>query len=82
MITKLRISNFASIGNELDLDFTKGTTNKSGYLKTKIGSVSLLNGFYGANASGKSNILKGLNTTLKIMYTKVVPDSVTNDPCR
>lgn len=78
MITKLRISNFASIGNELDLDFTKGTTNKSGYLKTKIGSVSLLNGFYGANASGKSNILKGLNTTLKIMYTKVVPDSVTN----
>lgn len=73
MISKIRIANFGSIGKEIELNFTKGgRTEESGYFKLKDTKISLLNGFYGANASGKSNTLKAFNTLVRIMYN-VIP---------
>lgn len=71
MITKLRISNFYSIGDSTELDFTKGGKGiENGYLLYKKGKISTVNGFYGANASGKTTFLSAINTLLKIIYNK------------
>ncbi len=71
MITKLRVSNFYSIVEMIELDFTKGgKTQEWGYSACKNKKVSLMNGFYGANASGKSSILRALKITVNIIYGK------------
>ncbi len=71
MITKLRVSNFYSIGKLVELDFTKGGKAKEdGYLLCKDRKVSAINGFYGANASGKSTFLRALQVIIKIIYNK------------
>lgn len=71
MITKLRVSNFYSIGEPVELDFTKGgKTAEGGYLLCKGKKISSVNGFYGANASGKSTFLRALNVIIKIIYNK------------
>lgn len=73
MITKIRVSNFYSIGKLIELDFYKGGNSiEDGYFNHKNQKISLLNGFYGANASGKSNILKAISTILRLAYTKTV----------
>jgi uncharacterized protein len=74
MITNFRAYNFYSIGKEISIDFTKnGTTPENGYFKIKetpsrITNVSLINGFFGSNASGKTNILRGISTLIRLMY--------------
>lgn len=72
MITKIRIANFYSIGQELELVFSKGgskDSESSGYFQyDKDKKVSLINGFFGANASGKSNVLKAIVTLIRLMY--------------
>ena len=79
MITKIRVSNFYSIGKEIELDFLKGGTKEEGgyfqYKKDK--KVSLINGFFGANASGKSNILGSMVSLIRVMYTVYAPQGVT-----
>lgn len=71
MITKLRVSNFYSIGELVELDFTKGgKTAEDGYFLCRKGKVSALNGFYGANASGKSTFLRAMYILVKIIYNK------------
>jgi AAA15 family ATPase/GTPase len=72
MITKIRISNFYSIGEEIELDFLKGGVKKEegGYFSYKKNEkISLINGFFGANASGKSNILGAMVSLIRMIYT-------------
>lgn len=71
MITKLRVSNFYSVGEQIELDFTKGgKTIENGYFNCRKGKVSTVNGFYGANASGKSTFLRAMYILVKIIYNK------------
>ena len=70
MITKLRVGNFYSIGDEIELSFTKGgvVPEESYFHYKEREKVSLINGFYGANASGKSNVLNALVRTIRMIY--------------
>lgn len=71
MITKLRVSNFYSIGELVELDFIKGgKTEEDGYFLCRKGKVSTVNGFFGANASGKSTFLRAMYVLVKIIYNK------------
>lgn len=70
MITKVRVSNFYSIGEETEIFFTKGgSSDQKGYFQYKTNEkISLLNGFFGANASGKSTILKAIALIIRMIY--------------
>lgn len=70
LITKVKISNFMSIGEEVELSFLKGgKTPQEGYFQYKEDEkISLINGFYGANASGKSNILRAIILLIRLIY--------------
>lgn len=70
LITKVRVSNFMSIGEEVQLSFLKGgKTNQESYFHYKEDEkISLINGFYGANASGKSNILRAVILLIRLIY--------------
>jgi hypothetical protein len=80
MITRVRISNFYSIGDKIELKFVRGgkRAGKNGgyFYHKKLENVSLINGFFGANASGKSNILRAIVTILKLMFIVVTPKDV------
>lgn len=78
MITKIRASNFYSIGDAIELDFLKGgVKTEEGYFPYKKNEkISLINGFFGANASGKSNILGSIVNLIKIMYTLSSPQNI------
>lgn len=78
MITKLRIYNCASIGEEIELDFLKGgAKEEAGYFSYKKDEkISLINGFYGANASGKSNILGIMVSLFRLIYTLHLPQNI------
>ncbi|MFA5062394.1 MAG: AAA family ATPase [Patescibacteria group bacterium] len=78
MITKLRVSNYYSIGEEIKLDFLKGGAKKEvGYFQYKKSEkISLINGFFGANASGKSSILGSMVSLIKMMYTISSPQNI------
>lgn len=77
MITKVRISNFYSIGEKMELRFIKGgkkTEKNGGYFQhEKLEKISLINGFFGANASGKSNVLKAMVTLIRLIYNINTP---------
>jgi hypothetical protein len=78
MITKIRISNFYSIGKEVEIDFMKGGSEKEpGYfLYKKDKKISLVNGFFGSNASGKSNILSSMINLIRMVYNVYSPQNV------
>lgn len=80
MITKIRINNFYSIGEEIHIDFLKGGAKKeedNGYFPYKnTEKISLINGFFGANASGKSNVLGSIVSIIRLMYTVYVPQNI------
>jgi len=79
MITKIRVGNFYSIGKDIELEFLKGGTKKEdGYFFYKKNEkVSLINGFFGANASGKSNVLGSIVSIIRMMYNVTsVPQGV------
>jgi len=59
-----------SIGEEIELSFLKGgTLPQEGYFQYKKDEkISLINGFYGANASGKSNILRAIIFLIRMIY--------------
>lgn len=72
MITELRVSNFYSFGEDTTISFIKGGNKVEGgyaYIN-KTQKVSLINGFFGANASGKSNILRAISTLIKFTGIK------------
>ncbi|MBK3520036.1 AAA family ATPase [Carboxylicivirga marina] len=67
MILEVRLSNFYSIKDELELDLTAGSikTKKAKALSSNIFSINEIDvlksvAIYGANASGKSNIIKAI----------------------
>ncbi len=78
MITKTRVGNYYSIGKEIELEFLKGGSKKEdGYFLYKNNEkVSLINGFFGANASGKTNLLRSMVGLIRIMYTAYSPQGI------
>lgn len=80
MITELRVSNFYSIGEELKISFVRsGKKPEEGYYNYRTSkNLSLINGFFGSNASGKTNILRALGTLIAMIYTSPNPNNVYN----
>jgi len=83
MITEIRIANFYSIGEEQAISFVKnGKLPEKGYTQIKSGessvtnsSVSLINGFFGTNASGKTNVFRAITTLIAMMYNIPTPNT-------
>lgn len=76
MILEIRLSNFFSIKEEIVLDFRAGNINtqKSKVLKHNVfsfGKTKVLKtiALYGANASGKSNIIKAIRFCNAMVFT-------------
>ena len=76
MILEIRLSNFFSIKEEIVLDFRAGNINtqKSKVLKHNLfnfGKTKVLKtiALYGANASGKSNIIKAIRFCNAMVFT-------------
>ncbi len=71
VITKIKASNFYGIKDSIEVDFTEGgEKEKIGYMNRKKQRISLISGFYGANASGKSTVLNAIDSIIRIMLVK------------
>ena len=71
LITRIKASNFYGIKDSVEVSFTEGgTKEKIGYLNFGKERVSLISGFYGANASGKSTVLNVIDTVVRIMLSR------------
>ncbi len=71
LITRIKACNFSGIKEPVEVAFTEGgEIEKIGYTKVGKERVSLISGFYGANASGKSTILNVIDTLIRIMLSK------------
>ncbi|MFA5432466.1 MAG: ATP-binding protein [Candidatus Paceibacterota bacterium] len=72
LITKIIAENFYGIKDLIEVDFTEGgKIDKTGYFNVGEGKrVSLISGFYGANASGKSTILNAIDVIIRLMIIK------------
>ena len=80
MITEIRVSNFYSIGEEVKISFIRnGKKPDEGYYQYKDSkNVSLVNGFFGVNASGKTNVLRAIVTLINLIYTSPNPNNIYN----
>jgi len=71
LITRIKASNFYGIKDPVEISFTEGgSKEKIGYVNMGKERVSLISGFYGANASGKSTILNIIDTLARVMVSK------------
>jgi AAA15 family ATPase/GTPase len=71
IITQIVAKNFYGIKDEIKINFTEGgSKEKIGYMNRKKQRISLISGFYGANASGKSTILNVIDTIIRVMLVK------------
>lgn len=71
LITRIKASNFYGIKDPVEVIFTEGgEKEKIGYVSIGKERVSLISGFYGANASGKSTVLNIIDTVTRIMVSK------------
>ncbi len=71
IITRIKASNFYGIKDPIEVTFTEGgLAEKIGYVNIGKERVSLISGFYGANASGKSTVLNIIDTITRIMISK------------
>ncbi|MFZ2975095.1 MAG: ATP-binding protein [Candidatus Moraniibacteriota bacterium] len=71
LITRIKASNFYGINDPIEVSFTEGgEKEKIGYVNKGKERVSLISGFYGANASGKSTVLNIIDTVARIMVSK------------
>lgn len=71
LITRIKASNFYGISDPIEVSFTEGgEKEKIGYVNFGKERVSLISGFYGANASGKSTVLNVIDTITKVMVSK------------
>lgn len=69
MLTKLRIKNFKSFKEDTTIDFTK--TNYKILSDTNICNGTLKGGiFIGANASGKTSVIKSINKLLRLLFAQ------------
>ncbi|MEH6396263.1 AAA family ATPase [Pseudoalteromonas sp.] len=69
MLKRFRLTNFSSFDAEQTLDLTAGTTKSLKDHVVNFGSVNLLKNcvIYGANASGKSNLIKAIDFSQRII---------------
>lgn len=69
MLLQFRVKNFKSIGEEVVLDMTAGRCNEHKNFLVTNNSVDILTvaSIYGANASGKSNIIDAISTMFYIV---------------
>lgn len=71
LITRIKASNFYGIKDPIEVFFTEGgEKEKIGYANFGKERVSLISGFYGANASGKSTVLNLIDTITRVMVSK------------
>jgi predicted ATPase len=71
LITRIKASNFYGIKDPIEISFTEGgEKEKIGYVNVGKERVSLISGFYGANASGKSTVLNIIDTITRVMVAK------------
>jgi uncharacterized protein len=71
LITRIKASNFYGIKDSIEVSFTEGgEKEKIGYVNFGKERVSLISGFYGANASGKSTVLNVIDTITRVMVSK------------
>lgn len=71
LITRIKGSNFYGIKDPIEVSFIEGgEKEKIGYVKKGKERVSLISGFYGSNASGKSTVLNMIDTVIRIMLLK------------
>jgi len=71
LITRIKASNFYGIKDPVEVFFTEGgKKDKIGYANFAKERVSLISGFYGANASGKSTILHVIDIIIGIILTR------------
>jgi ABC-type Na+ transport system ATPase subunit NatA len=78
LITRIKASNFYGVKDPVEVDFTDGgEKEKVGYVNKGKDRVSLISGFYGSNASGKSTVLNIIDTLIRIILSKQ-QDYVTN----
>lgn len=71
LITRIKASNFYGIKDPVEVFFTEGgKKDKIGYANFAKERVSLISGFYGANASGKSTILHAIDTIIRIILAR------------
>ena len=71
LITRIKASNFYGIKDSIEVVFTEGgAIEKVGYVNIGKERVSLISGFYGANASGKTTVLNVIDTITRIMVAK------------
>lgn len=71
LITRIKASNFYGIKDPIEVLFTEGgEKEKIGYTNIGKERISLISGFYGANASGKTTMLHVIDTIIKIILAK------------
>jgi uncharacterized protein len=71
LIKRIKASNFYGIKDPIEVDFSEGgEVEKVGYINKGKKRISLISGFYGSNASGKSTILNAIDTVIRIMLLK------------
>ena len=71
LITRIKASNFYGVKEPIEIVFTEGgEKEKVGYFNKNKERISLISGFYGANASGKSTIFNVIDTITRVMVSK------------
>ena len=71
LITRIKASNFYGIKDPIEVNFTEGgEKEKVGYFNRGKERISLISGFYGANASGKSTVFNVIDTIARVMVSK------------
>lgn len=71
MITRIKVSNFYGVKDPVEVSFIEGgEKEKIGYAKFGKERVSLISGFYGANASGKSTIFNAIDVIARVMVSR------------
>ena len=76
MLIEFSVKNFLSFKNKITLSMEKGIGNENQDNVVSIGDIDLLKtaAIYGANASGKSNILKALTCSiLMVRNSNLIP---------
>lgn len=79
MLIRFQLENFLSINNMQNFSMIAGNLRNKEEHVFKKNNVRLLNlsAIYGANASGKTNIIKGMDL-FKFIVTKRVPANINN----
>lgn len=83
MLLEFRVSNFRSVGTEQILSLIP-TSNQKEYSDNILsnGKYTSLNGLvmYGANGSGKSNLIRAMSTMTEIIHMSARTSSTTKLP--